>query len=55
MINSSPITSWEGASAFFTFAGSFGSVFWFWAAVILCITPLWVSLSDESAAEREYG
>ena len=29
MFNSSPITAWEGAGAFFNYAGSGGAVFWF--------------------------
>ncbi len=55
MLNASPITAWEGAGAIFTYAGSLGALFWFWVAVLLCLTPLWVSLSDEAAAEREFG
>ncbi len=54
MINSSPIDTWEGAAAFFTFAGS-GAVLWFWIMVILCLVPLWVSLKAENAAEDEHG
>jgi hypothetical protein len=54
MFDSSPITSWEGAGAFFNYAGSGGAVFWFWVAVILCIIPLWISLGDENEAEKQY-
>ena len=53
MIDSSPITSWEGAGAFFTFAAG-GAGFWFWVAVVLCIVPLIVSLKAENAAEEEH-
>ena len=53
MINSSPIETWEGAAAFFTFAG--GVVFWFWVMCVLCIVPLVVSLKAENAAEKEHG
>ena len=55
MLNSSPITSWEGAVAFFTWAGSGGAVFWFWVMVILCIIPILTSLKSENAAEQEHG
>ena len=55
MINSSPIESWEGAAAFFTFAGGSGAVFWFWVMVILCLVPLWVSLKAERRAENNHG
>ena len=54
MFDSSPITSWEGAGAFFNYAGSGGAVFWFWVAVILCIIPLWISLGDENEAEKQH-
>ena len=54
MINSSPITSWEGAEAIFTFASG-GAGFWFWVMCALCIVPIVVSLKAESAAEDEYG
>lgn len=55
MLNSSPITLWDGAAAFFTWAGSGGAVLWFWVMVILCILPVVTSMLDENAAEREYG
>lgn len=55
MINSSPITTWEGAAAFFNFAGGAGALFWFWVAVALCITPLWVALAAERRAEIDHG
>lgn len=51
MFNSSPIEAWEGAAAFFSFAGTGGVVFWFWIACILCIYPLYVSLKAENAVE----
>lgn len=55
MFNSSPIASWEGAGAFFTWAGSGGSVLWFWVMVVLCIIPVLISLKAENAAEKEHG
>jgi len=54
MINSSPIDTWEGAGAFFNFAGTSGAVVCFWVMVILCIVPLFVALKAESAAEKEH-
>ncbi len=54
MFDSSPITSWEGAGAFFNYAGSGGAVFWFWVAVIVSIIPIWIVLGDEKSAEKEY-
>lgn len=55
MFNSSPIATWEGAAAFFTWAGSGGAVFWFWIMVLLCLIPIYTSLRAESAAEKKYG
>lgn len=55
MLNSSPITSWEGATAFFNWAGTGGTVFWFLVMVVLCCLPVWVSYKAENAAEEEYG
>lgn len=55
MFNSSPITSWEGAAAFFNWAGGGGPVFWFWVMVILCLYPLFVSFGAENSAEKEHG
>jgi len=54
MIDSSPITTWEGAGAIFTFAGG-GAAMWFWVMVICCIIPLIVSLRAESKADKEHG
>ncbi|MBX2868742.1 MAG: hypothetical protein KTR18_08705 [Acidiferrobacterales bacterium] len=54
MLNSSPIDSWEGAGAFFNYAGSGGAVFWFWVMVVLCLVPIVVALKAESAAESEH-
>ncbi len=54
MINSSPIDTWEGAAAFFNFAGSGGAVLMFWVMVVLCIVPIFVALGAEKAAEQEH-
>lgn len=53
MFGSSPIESWEGAGAIFTYAAG-GAEIWFWISVALCIIPLLVSLAAESAAEAEH-
>jgi len=53
MINSSPITTWEGAAAIFTFAGS-GAVFWFWVMTACLIVPLIVALKAENKADKEH-
>lgn len=55
MIDSSPIETFEGAAAIFTFAGTGAVEFFFWLMVALCIVPLIVSLKAENAAEREHG
>lgn len=55
MFNSSPIDTWEGAAAIFTWAGSGGAVLWFWVMVILCLIPIYTSLRAENAAERSHG
>lgn len=55
MFNSSPIASWEGAAAIFTWAGSGGAVLWFWVMVILCLIPIVTSLRAENAAESAHG
>lgn len=55
MFNSSPITSWEGAGAIFTYAGSAGAAFWFWVMAVLLLVPLVVSLRAEKKAEQDHG
>ncbi len=55
MFNSSPIATWEGAGAFFNWAGSSGSMLWFWVMVALCLVPLAVALCAEKSAEKEHG
>lgn len=53
MINSSPITTWEGAAAIFPFAGG-GAVLWFWIMAALLIVPIAVALKAEKNAEKEH-
>ena len=53
MFNSSPITSWDGASIFGTFADG-GVGFWVFVTVVLCIVPLIVTLGAEKKAEEEH-
>ncbi|MFT5261042.1 MAG: hypothetical protein ACI9J2_000990 [Saprospiraceae bacterium] len=55
MFNSSPITTWEGAAAFFPYAGSGGAVFWFWVCMALLVVPLYTAFKAEKAAESTHG
>jgi hypothetical protein len=55
MINSSPITSWEGAEAIFSFADSpMGMAVCFWIMTAMLIVPLIVSYRAEERAEIEH-
>jgi hypothetical protein len=54
MLDSSPIDTWEGATAIFTYAAG-GAGFWFWVMCALCIVPLVVSLNAEKSAEKDHG
>ncbi|MGY8863910.1 MAG: hypothetical protein ACKVJ2_14935 [Pseudomonadales bacterium] len=55
MINSSPITSWEGAEAIFSFADSpMGMAVCFWIMTAMLIVPLVVSYRAEERAEIEH-
>lgn len=55
MFNSSPITTWEGAGAFFNYAGSGGAVLWYGVMIILLLVPLCVAFKAEKAAESKHG
>lgn len=55
MFNSSPITTWENAGAFFNWAGTSGPVLWLWVTIVLCLVPLYMSWRAENKAEREHG
>jgi hypothetical protein len=55
MLDSSPITAWEGATAIFTYAGSWGAVYWFWVMAALLVVPLVVAFRAEKKAEEEHG
>ena len=52
MFDSSPIETWDGAGAFYSFAGSGMTDFWFWIAVLLCIIPLIVTMKTENHHEN---
>jgi len=55
MINSSPITTWEGAEAIFTFADSpMGMAICFWVMAAMLIVPLVVTYNAEEKAETEH-
>ncbi|ESR25670.1 hypothetical protein [Lutibaculum baratangense] len=48
-MNSSPLTSWDGAEAYFTFAGSgLGTGFWLLVAVVLVAGSIWYGTRHEA-------
>lgn len=51
MFNSSPITTWEGATVFWPFASG-GTMLWFWLSVLCCLYPVWVALRAEHHAHQ---
>ena len=53
-MNSSPIETWEGASAIFSFANSLGSDIFFWLSVLLCILPLVFTMKTENHHENKF-
>ena len=55
MFNSSPITSWEGAGAIFTYADSpAGMAVCFWIMTAMLLVPLAVSIKAENQAELDH-
>lgn len=52
MFGSSPIESWEGAAAYFSYAGGSGVYLWFLVAVALCVGTIVVSIRAENRAEE---
>jgi len=55
MFQSSPITSWEGAEAIFTYADSpLGMAVCFWIMTAMLIVPLVVSYKAEEKAEADH-
>ena len=55
LLATSPIASWDGAGAFYTYgANSGGALFWFWVSVILCIVPVIVAWRAEGRAEKKH-
>ena len=55
MFNLSPITSWEGAEAIFSYADSpMGMAVCFWVMAVMLIVPLVVSYRAEEKAEIEH-
>ncbi len=53
-MNSSPIETWDGASVFYSFAGTGGTDLFFWLSVLCCIIPLYYTLKGENAAEDKH-
>ena len=52
-MDTSPITAWEGAEAFYTFYDG-GAMLWFWLAVVCCIIPIVVAYKAEKRAEDRH-
>ena len=52
-MNTSPITSWEGAEAVFSYAGGAGVSFWYWVAGALCVGTILISIKTENEAEKK--
>ena len=53
-MNSSPIESWDGASVFYSFAGTGGTDLFFWLAVVCCLIPLYYTLKAENHHEDKH-
>ena len=55
ILNSAPMTAWEGVAAYFTYADQPLMIqFWFWLAVILCVLPILSSIGHEIRVERRH-
>ena len=53
MFGGSPIETWEGAAAVYSYAGTGGIHLFFWISVLLCVGTIAVSIVVENRAERE--
>ena len=53
MFGGSPIESWEGATAIYSYAGSGGVHLFLWISVLLCVGTIVVSIIAENRAEAE--
>ncbi len=51
MFGSSPIESWEGAAAYFSYAGGSGVYLWLLVSVALCVGTIVASIRAENRAE----
>ena len=51
-MNSSPIESWDGAAAIFSFAGGGGVTLFCLLTVVLCLVPLFFTLKTENHHEN---
>ena len=51
-MNSSPIESWEGAGAFFSFAGGGGVTLFCRLTVVLCVVILFITMKIENRHEN---
>ena len=53
MFGGSPIESWEGAAAIYSYAGSGGVHLFLWISVLLCVGTIVTSIIVENRAEAE--
>ncbi|MDE0048075.1 MAG: hypothetical protein OXU19_19800 [bacterium] len=53
MFGGSPIESWEGAAAIYSYAGSGGVHLFLWISVLLCVGTVVASIIAENRAEAE--
>ena len=53
MFGGSPIESWEGAAAVYSYAGSGGVHLFLWISVLLCVGTIVTSIIVENRAEAE--
>ena len=51
MFAASPIESWEGATAYFSYAGGSGVYLWLLVALALCVGTIVASIVAENRAE----
>ncbi|MCE2521057.1 MAG: hypothetical protein J4G15_14835 [Alphaproteobacteria bacterium] len=53
MFGGSPIESWEGATAIYSYAGSGGVHLFLWISVLLCVGTIVTSIVVENRAEAQ--
>jgi len=54
-MNSSPVTDWASAAAYYSFASDSAMLnLWFWLAVVLCVLPLLAAVRHENEISQRY-